>query len=165
VATSDELYVRAVRLVNFDRAKENLVAISASSPADPIQKTGEKGISVSSIGSAMPYQGDRARLSARQTASGVVGVIVQAPSRLEDSLARLNADVGIRHRIQYERNCRTRDPRFFRDLALSYVRVGEHWLPASVPGANARYQYNPRRALCQGVSENEDDFPTGWVGA
>jgi hypothetical protein len=40
VTTSHEFHIGTIGLINFDGTKENLVAISARSPADPLQKTG-----------------------------------------------------------------------------------------------------------------------------
>ena len=77
----------------------------------------------------MPNQGNRPCLPARQATGYLVRVVFEAPSRLDDPLARLGADVRVRHIIQYQRDRRPRDASIIRDLALGNAGQGQVSLP------------------------------------
>jgi hypothetical protein len=128
VATSDEFHVGPIGLVDLDGAKEDLVAIAASSTTNALQKTREECIPIRAIGSAVPHQGNRVRLPAGQAACRRIGIVVETPSSIEDALARPGADVSVGDLVQHKRDSGTRHPRFVRNLTLSDMRVGQHRL-------------------------------------
>ncbi len=102
VATSNEFPIRAVRLLGFHRAKENLISVPSSGPADAIQKTRKERIAVGAIGTPVPDQRKSVGLANGETASGSVGVVVQPARRLEDAPPCLETDVGIRYLVQHQ---------------------------------------------------------------